>query len=357
MADQEQLNKLQQRGTVWNAWRKEHPNEIIDLSGVDLSFADLSGADLGAADLSGANLGAADFSLANLSGARLSGADLSGTRLSGACLSFADLSFADLSRARLSGADLSGAQLSYARLSGADLSGAQLSRAIVAWPVFGSLDLCMVKGLETIQHHGPSEISTSTLERSNGGIPDIFLRGAGLSNESISYARSFLQHPIQYYSCFLSYSSTDQEFAERLYADLQHQGTRCWFAHHSLKIGDHFPNHIEEAIRVSDKLLLILSESSVRSEWVEDEVRAALEKEERFRKEQHQERTVLFPIQIDSTIKHASMQWAAKLRRTRHIGNFTRWKDHDTYLESFQRLMRDLQQAPTKDEPPHDRTP
>ena len=34
--------------------------------------------------------------------------------------------------------------------------------------------------------------------------------------------------------------------------------------------------------------------------------------------------------------------WAAKLRRTRHIGDFSRWKDHDAYQQAFESLLRDL---------------
>ena len=84
---------------------------------------------------------------------------------------------------------------------------------------------------------------------------------------------------IEFYSCFISYSSKDQEFAERLHADLQAKGVRCWFAPHDLKIGDRFRQRIDEAIRVHDKLLLILSEHSIESDWVATEVEAAFEKE------------------------------------------------------------------------------
>ena len=34
--------------------------------------------------------------------------------------------------------------------------------------------------------------------------------------------------------------------------------------------------------------------------------------------------------------------WAASLRRTRHIGEFNNWKDHDRYKKPFDRLLRDL---------------
>jgi len=34
---------------------------------------------------------------------------------------------------------------------------------------------------------------------------------------------------------------------------------------------------------------------------------------------------------------------AASVRRTRHVGDFRRWKDHDEYQKSLARLIRDLQ--------------
>src|ERR1051326_969330 len=37
--------------------------------------------------------------------------------------------------------------------------------------------------------------------------------------------------------------------------------------------------------------------------------------------------------------------WASSIRMKRHIGNFTRWKDHDAYQLAFERLLRDLKAA------------
>jgi hypothetical protein len=82
---------------------------------------------------------------------------------------------------------------------------------------------------------------------------------------------------------FISYSSKDQEFVDRLHADLQNKGVRCWFAPHDLPIGAQIIDAIDEAIRLRDKVLLILSEHSVVSDWVEEEVTRALD-EERSRK-------------------------------------------------------------------------
>ena len=85
----------------------------------------------------------------------------------------------------------------------------------------------------------------------------------------INYLPSLLNQPIQFYSCFISYSSKDQEFADRLHADLQNKGVRCWFAPHDMPIGAKIIDAIDEAIRLRDKVLLILSEHSVSSDWVE----------------------------------------------------------------------------------------
>ena len=54
---------------------------------------------------------------------------------------------------------------------------------------------------------------------------------------------------------------------------------------------------------------------------------------------------VLFPIRLDDTVMKTKEAWAAKLR-ARLIGDFQRWKDHDAYKESFERMVRDLTKPP-----------
>jgi hypothetical protein len=103
-----------------------------------------------------------------------------------------------------------------------------------------------------------------------------------------------------------------------------------------LKIGDRFQERIEESIHVYDKVLIVLSESSVGSRWVEREVIAARERED------NESRPILFPIRIDDAVMRAPQPWAADIRRTRHIADFNDWKDHDTYRKAFGRLLRDL---------------
>jgi hypothetical protein len=140
----------------------------------------------------------------------------------------------------------------------------------------------------------------------------------------------------EFASCFISHSSKDQEFAERLYADLQAKGVRCWFAPEDLKIGDKFRIRIDESIQIHDKLLLVLSEDSIASAWVEKEVETA------FENERDRNSIVLFPIRLDDSVMDGKLGWAADIKRSRYIGDFTKWKDHDSYQEAFDRLLRDL---------------
>ena len=388
--------KVLKKGTeVWNKWRKEKPETEIDLRKAnlhlaDLSAANLSGANLRRADLSrtnlsGAVLSAANFSAAKLVGANLSetdlsGADLSGARLDWAKLSRANLSGAHLSKANLSGAhlnqvdlsgaflgnadlsgailyradlhdaDLSGANLFSADLRGADLREADLSEAEVSGTRFAGVDLSQTKGLETVYHLGPSEISISTIYLSQGKIPFEFLRGAGVPDNFIEYMHSLTGTAFEFYSCFISYSSKDQPFAERIYADLQANGVRCWFAPHDAHSGQKLHQQIDQAIRLHEKLLLILSTDSMKSEWVKTEIKKAAKRQSQEKKD------VLFPVSLapfdelrewECFDGDLGRDLGAEIREYL-IPDFSRWKEHDHYQTAFAKLLRDLRSGKTK---------
>jgi uncharacterized protein YjbI with pentapeptide repeats len=318
MANPEHLEILNQGVKAWNEWRREHLGVIPVLSDADLRDANLRGAVLRDAVLRDADLRSAD--------------------LIGADLSSAVLNYADLSDAGLSDADLSRAELIRANLSRAELSGADFTDAILVRTTFANNDLSEVKGLETVIHEGPSSIGVDTLYKSAGNIPEAFLRGCGVPEPFIVQIPALVAalEPIQFYSCFISHSSKDHPFAERLHADLQSKGVRCWFAPEDLKIGAEIRIGIDESIRVHDKLLLVLSDTSVKSQWVQQEVETALAKE------REQGRTVLFPIRLDDAVMQVSTGWPAYLKNIRNIGDFTRWKDHDSYQKAFERLLLDL---------------
>jgi hypothetical protein len=374
MADPKLVRLLEQGSEVWNRWRERHPKDVLvdlskanlrktklrganlrevnlceaelswtELSGIDLFHADLRGAHLFKANLIGANLIDSNLSGADLHLAHLSNTDLHLANLSNANLSDSDLRFANLFNADLSGTDLHGANLSNANLRRANLSRTNLEKsnwthANIGWSQLDNLDLCEVIGLETVQHSGPSTIGLDTIYQSKGQIPEAFLRGAGVPETFITNMRALIasMSPIDYYTCFISYSHQNKDFVQRLYADLQREGVRCWYAEEDLKIGDHYHQRIDEAIRLYDKLILVLSDAAVQSAWVEREVVAAREKEDR------RQREVLFPLRLDDAVMEAEKAWAADVRRRWQIGDFTCWKDHDRYRVAFEQLLRDL---------------
>src|SRR5947209_10211015 len=349
MANEEHLDRIKSGIDGWNDWRRNNDDVIPELTQADLRGAELTGADLAQAHLEGADmrgvkLARADLSEADLYLAQLQDTDLSEADLSEASLYKADLTGASLLRARLHEANLSEAILSGARLQEANLSYALLVRTTMLNSnltkvklrdtVFAQLNLSDVSGLETCLHAGRSIVDNRTLELS-GKLPLPFLRGVGFSDNLIDYLPSLLSRPIEHYSCFISFSTGDQPFADRLHADLQNKGVRCWFAPHDMPIGGKILDEIDSAIRLRDKVLLILSEHSIKSDWVKDEVTKA------FEEERSRGLTVLFPIRLDDAVMETNEAWAAKLR-ARHIGDFRRWKEHDEYQKSFARVLRDL---------------
>jgi uncharacterized protein YjbI with pentapeptide repeats len=311
MANPEHLRILKQGVKRWNQWREMNFNTLPDLSNIDLKEIHLARANLELVDFRGANLSHANFAVASLAGA-----DLSNSNLNGASLVLTNLSLANLSKATLRG-------------------------AFFGSTILGGTNLTDAKGLYSCIHLSPSTIDHRTLTKS-GRLSLNFMRGCGLPDTLIEYIPSLLNNPIQFYSCFISYSSKNRIFVDRLYADLQNKGVRCWLASENLKIGEKLRIGIDESIRVHDKLLLVLSKHSVASDWVEQEVETALDRE---RKEK---RIVLFPIRLDDVVMKIDTGWPALIKNTRNIGDFLKWRSPQAYQKSLDRLLRDLKAGVVK---------
>ena len=370
MANSDYLKILHQGVLVWNQWREEHPEELPDLSGVSFCGARLNGVEFSGMDFSGANFDysefrSAKFFRANLTdttcyhtffggakliGANLTNAELNYTNLRHAFLDQANLCNAILNSANLSEtslflANFSDAYLTNANLSGANLGYVNLHGATLDQTVFANVDFRKVEGLKAVLHRGPSTIGVDTIYKSQGEIPDDFLRDAGVPEEIIDIARALRTGPaIQLHSCFISYSTKDQEFAERLHSRMRQAELRVWFAPEDMKGGDYFFEQIERAIQLHDRLLLVLSEDSIQSKWVEREIRKArkVERAEKRRK--------LFPIRLVDV--KTLREWEcldsdtgedlAEEVRKYHIPDFSNWKNHDAFERAFARLEKDL---------------
>ena len=123
---------LREQGVeVFMEYRRNAPEEVIDLSGIELPGIIVCGVDLIRAILRSVVITGADFTGAKLMGADLQGAIATSGTFKGVLFQGADLRAAlftntDCSDARFVGADLRGAIFAKANLRGADFTGANL---------------------------------------------------------------------------------------------------------------------------------------------------------------------------------------------------------------------------------------
>jgi uncharacterized protein YjbI with pentapeptide repeats len=412
MANPEHLEILKQGVKVWNEWRQEnhgltrpdlHEANLIgedlrganlwmaylvgaDLTNANLSDADLilsilhsakfNNGDLSRANLSRADLGEAELTGANLNNARLEEAILSGTNLrevnfSHANITLANLFHADLTKANFENANLQAADLRKANLNGANLKkaylrgvnftgttikGADLSEASTSETIFGYNDLSEVRGLDSLEHKGPSIVGIETLSISQGKIPEVFLRGCGLSDWQIENVKLFqrelsneeitnilyrihdlrARQAIQINPLFISYSHRDSSFVDKIEKYLNERGIRFWRDIHHATAG-RLETQVDQAIRLNPTVLLILSSHSVESDWVQHEARLAR------KLELETKRDVLCPIALDDTWKECN--WPERLREQimeYNILNFSEWKDEYSCRRMFNRLLEGL---------------
>jgi hypothetical protein len=229
-----------------------------------------------------------------------------------------------------------------ANLMWTDLTRADLTQATIGGTIWGGIDLRSVRGLDTLKHQGPSMIDISTLYLSQGQIPEVFLRGAGIPEDFIPYIKSLVGRPLEFYSCFISYSQKDKSFARRLHDQLQARGIRCYLDEHQMVPGDDIYEQIDRGIRLWDKVLLCCSQASLSSWWVDNEINKAFEKERRFMKERGAKVLALIPLDLDGFL----FKWTsgkAEEVKARLAADFTGWKRSNRRFErEFERVVRAL---------------
>ena len=202
--------------------------EDSQASGAVFTRSDLSGSNLNNADLRGADLSNCDIGFSTLVGANLSGADLTE----------ADLTMSDLTDANLSGARLNAACLDVANLTRCDLRRTSLVRTrldrtiledgVVDMTLFADCDLSATLGLGTLRHEGPSMVGADTLARSGGGLPEIFLRSAGVPPDFINGHALLLQQSAPHRRILLIGSVVDATIVSWLEHELRQRGMQCW---------------------------------------------------------------------------------------------------------------------------------
>ena len=129
-------------------------------------------------------------------------------------------------------------------------------------------------------------------------------------------------------SVFLSHNHIDKPFVRRLAADLRISGVRVWLDEAELNIGDSLFARIGAAIRDVDYLAVVLSNNSVNSTWVQEELSSALAIQFESRK------LTVLPIVIESV----GDQMPTFLRG-RLFADFT---DESKYRRSLFLLLRSI---------------
>ncbi len=98
----------------------------------------------------------------------------------------------------------------------------------------------------------------------------------------------------QIITTFISHNSADKKFAKKLSSDLQSQGISVWLDEWVMRGGESLSDMVQNGISISDVFIIILSENSINSPWVQEELRAAFQR--RFNQKKH---FVIIPLMLE----------------------------------------------------------
>jgi len=369
MANQSHVEIARKGAASIAEWRKENPKVKLDFSGAHLSHINLS-----EADLSGADLSEAFLAWSNLDSAILSEASLSKTKLPFCCLVATNLSKADLSEAMLFEANLTSANLTqtsfrssnlrYALLKFPTLSETDLTRADLKGTVFYSCNFANVnvtqatmhdtvisdsmlfggKGLETVNHTGPSCVDIPTLLNSfsvaGGCLPpnlETFLLGTGVPKQLLDGMPQVVAK-IKYCSCFVAYGEPDKFYAERLKKDFVAKGLSCWVYSLDSTPGERTWPEISRRRREAEKMIVLCSAKSLVRDGVLKEIEEQIDENP----------DKLVPISLDDTWKAAGFpvrRGARDLKPFLLERNYADFSDEKKYKQEFERLLRGLKKS------------
>jgi hypothetical protein len=249
----------------------------------------------------------------------------------------------------MSNSNLREARLFGTNLVGADLREANFEESEFGETILGNTDLTGSTKLETSIHLSATIIDDKTLFRSR--LPVSFLRGCGLPDSLINSLMTISPVDEEFYTCFISYSHTDREFALRLHDKLQGRGIRCWLDEKQLKPGQDIYEEVDRGIRHRDKVLLCCSERSLTSWWCDNEIATALEKEQVLTRQLGRKVQTIIPLNLDGYL--FSDRWRSGYRaqlRRRLAADFTCWEtDNAKFERELQSVIHALRAADRSD--------
>jgi len=157
-------------------------------------------------------------------------------------------------------------------------------------------------------------------------------------------SRLFDGLPVEFPSCLISYSHHDRLFVEKLAARFAEEGVSIWVDARAMMEGQLISEQLNQALENTDRVILVISEHSMASEWVKSEVRKVLQREKRSR------RYILFPVRLvelelirrwgflSGTISR-EVDNLAKRILDRHILDFMNWEQPEVFESRFRRAM------------------
>jgi hypothetical protein len=141
---------------------------------------------------------------------------------------------------------------------------------------------------------------------------------------------------MQVQNLFISYSHFDSKFVEKIEKHLRNRKVNSSRDVHDAPAGP-LEKIVDRAMRQNPTVLLIFSENSVNSDWVEYEAQKARELEKELN------RHVLCPIALDDSWK--TCKWSGVLRnqiKKYNILDFSKWEDEKDFENKFNRLLQGL---------------
>lgn len=147
-------------------------------------------------------------------------------------------------------------------------------------------------------------------------------------------------------SCFISHSSKDEEFAERLSGKLRQAGVRIWYAPEDIAPGDKIYKQVKKAISTFDRLLIVLSTHSMESNWVRTELASAISREQR------EKSRILFPVSLVPIAEIRDWEChdsdsgidIARELRTYHIPEFSNWRNQESFNKQVAKVVGALRE-------------
>jgi hypothetical protein len=124
-------------------------------------------------------------------------------------------------------------------------------------------------------------------------VLDLGIRVEKLVNDAVVAKEVRRTEHAQERIAFISHSTKDKAFVRRLAADLVASGIKVWIDEQRILVGDSVPEKIAQGLAESDFFLVVVTQSSVNSQWVKKELSSALVHEIERRK------VTVMPLKLD----------------------------------------------------------